>query len=262
MVQYMSYKLAEIAVIYQKIMSQSELVITEDGSHSLRDARTGETYHSKHGAVQESRHIFIERGLHCCSLNEIEIFEVGFGTGLNAYLSWMEAEKNGINLRYTSVELYPLAQSEWEKLNFESVLSNVPEPKLSNDSYEPVTHSTGATQPATPLFQQLHTCSWGSFHQLSPCFSFRKLQVDFSVYTPDRSYDLIYFDAFSPEKQPELWLPERFATLARHCNRGAILTTYCAKGIVKQALRDAGFTVERLKGPPGKRHMLRGRWLE
>jgi len=229
------------------------VLLTEDGSHTLEDERTGETYHSIYGAVQESRHIFIERGLKeafhkaekPASLKELKIFEVGFGTGLNAFLTWMEAERSEISIRYTSVELYPVEQSEWEKLNYESILNN----ESANE------HINWPK----PSFQLLHTCSWGTFHQLSSHFSFRKLQVDFTHYFPDMHYDLIYFDAFSPEKQPELWLPERFATLAQHCNPGAILTTYCAKGIVKQALRDADFTVERLKGPPGKRHMLRGR---
>jgi len=221
------------------------IVLTEDGSHSLMDQRTGETYHSIHGAVQESRHIFIERGLHCSVLNELRIFEVGFGTGLNAYLTWLEAERNGLSIQYTSVELYPVEQSEWEKLNYESLL-----------------HAESANLSQQISFQQLHTCSWGNFHQLSPRFSFRKLQIDFTHYTPDQSYDLIYFDAFSPEKEPELWLPERFTILANHCNPGAILTTYCAKGSVKQALREAGFSIERLKGPPGKRHILRGKMVE
>lgn len=218
-------------------MSQSELVITEDGSHSVKDERTGESYHSIHGAIQESRHIFIDRGLHCSPLSEINIFEVGFGTGLNAYLSWIEVEKRGIQVNYTTVELYPIKPDMWQQLNFSTLLPA--EPPVS--------------------FQLLHTSSWGSFHQLSPTFNFRKLQVDFRSYIPDMQFDLIYFDAFSPEKQPELWLPERFSMLASHCNPGAILTTYCSKGNVKQALRDTGFTVERLKGPPGKRHMLRGR---
>lgn len=235
-------------------MSQSELVITEDGSHSLRDMRTGETYHSIHGAVQESRHIFIDRGLLCATTNTPEVFEVGFGTGLNAFLTWIEAERRGMHLSYTTVELYPVEAPEWENLNFSTYVDSITE----NTSTGEIAH------PDLPVlssdsFHELHTCAWGSFHQLSPQFSFRKLRVDFTNYIPDRQYDLIYFDAFSPEKQPELWLPERFATLALHCNPGAILTTYCSRGSVKQALRDAGFTVERLKGPPGKRHILRGK---
>jgi tRNA U34 5-methylaminomethyl-2-thiouridine-forming methyltransferase MnmC len=233
-------------------MLPAHLVITDDGSHSLRDTRTGETYHSTHGAVQESRHIFIERGLLYTPHTRLNLFEVGFGTGLNAFLSWIEAEQRGIDICYTTVELYPVASSEWELLNFTSVIDNRPETTPPGiPDYPPVSDRVS--------FGQLHTCTWGTFHQLSPHFSFRKLQVDFTTYTPDMQYDLIYFDAFSPEKQPELWLPGRFTTLAGHCNSGAILTTYCAKGIVKQALRDAGFTVERLQGPPGKRHMLRAR---
>lgn len=230
----------------------AHLIITDDGSHSLRDERTGETYHSTHGAVQESRHIFIERGLQCALSSRLDLFEVGFGTGLNAYLSWIEAEKRGINICYTTVELYPLASSDWELLNFTPVVENQHDPAQPDKPEELQTSKLIS-------FSQLHTCTWGSFHQLSTHFRFRKIKADFTSYLPDMHYDLIYFDAFSPEKQPELWLPERFTTLANFCNSGAILTTYCAKGIVKQALRDAGFTVERLKGPPGKRHMLRAR---
>ncbi len=247
------------------------LLITKDGSHSLCDTRTGETYHSIHGAVQESRHIFIERGLlyragnselntsnFHSNRNKLNIFEVGFGTGLNALLTWIEAEKRGIDITYTTVELHPVAQAEWERLNYGETASSGYDLELcstSEHNYEPL-----KAVPPIPLisFHQLHTSSWGTFHPLSRHFSFRKLQVDFTLYTPDSQYDLIYFDAFSPEKQPELWLPERFIGLAKHCNPKAILTTYCAKGIVKQALRSAGFVVERLKGPPGKRHMLRG----
>jgi len=220
------------------------LLLTEDGSHSLKDERTGETYHSIHGAVQESRHIFIGQGLQFALQKELNVFEVGFGTGLNACLTWIEAEKKGINIAYTTVELFPVEEAVWEQLNYVTV--------LSDDS------SSGMAAKSPISFQQLHSCSWGTFHTLSPHFTFRKLQVDFSHYSPDRQYDLVYFDAFSPEKQPELWTNERFETLAQHCNPGAILTTYCAKGTVKQALREAGFTVERLQGPPGKRHMLRG----
>lgn len=217
-------------------MPLQESLFTEDGSHSLRDKRTGETYHSIHGAIQESQHVFIEHGLNCTTLNELSVFEVGFGTGLNAYLTRLEAEKKNLSIRYTTVELFPLQQAEWGKLNFSSQLNAADE-----------------------LFEELHSCSWGDFHRLSPHFSFRKLLVDFTYYIPDSQYDLIYFDAFSPDKQPQLWLPERFTTLASHCTPGATLTTYCAKGIVKQALRNAGFTIERLQGPPGKRHMLRGK---
>lgn len=233
-------------------MSPTHLVITADGSHSLRDERTGETYHSIHGAVQESRHIFIERGLLCDPSDRLNVFEVGFGTGLNAYLSWIEAERRGMDICYTTVELYPVISPDWEQLNFASAAGDRPDrgqPDFITDSLPGETVS----------FRRLHTSTWETFHQLSPHFSFRKLQTDFTTYTPDMQYDRIYFDAFSPEKQPELWHPERFETLARWCNPGAILTTYCAKGSVKEALRHAGFTIERLQGPPGKRHMLRAR---
>jgi tRNA U34 5-methylaminomethyl-2-thiouridine-forming methyltransferase MnmC len=249
------------------------LLITEDGSHSLLDERTGETYHSIHGAVQESNHIFIERGLlhRACNTQlstsipvptKLKILEVGFGTGLNALLTWLEAESKGIDISYTTVELYPIRKSEWEKLNYTGIapISQNKDLQQGLPAFKPTTNELKRQQvnaQSLVSFHQLHTSRWGEFHTLSGHFTFRKLQVDFTAYTPDTKYDLIYFDAFSPEKQPELWISKRFEMISRHCNPGAILTTYCAKGIVKQALRSAGFHVERLKGPPGKRHMLR-----
>jgi tRNA U34 5-methylaminomethyl-2-thiouridine-forming methyltransferase MnmC len=219
---------------------QQSLIITEDGSHSLRNELLNETYHSIHGAIQESVHVFIENGLKQCPKPEINILEIGFGTGLNAFLTLIEAEKQNISIHYTGIELYPVSETIWREINYPDVIA----------------------KQQKALFYLLHACEWGKTQQITPHFSFRKMQCDFAAYEPEGMYDLIYFDAFSPEKQPELWLNNRFSTMAAHCNPGAILTTYCAKGIVKQALREAGFKVERLEGPPGKRHMLRGRLLQ
>lgn len=219
---------------------QQSLFITEDGSHSLRNEILNETYHSIHGAIQESVHVFIENGLKQCLKPEINILEIGFGTGLNAFLTMIEAEKRNISMHYTGIELYPVPETIWKVINYPDVIA--------------------IQQKAQFYF--LHACDWGKQHQITPFFNFRKLQCDFASYEPEDRFDLIYFDAFSPEKQPELWLENRFATLAAHCNPGAVLTTYCAKGIVKQALREAGFIVERLEGPPGKRHILRGRLFQ
>jgi len=216
---------------------QHSLIITEDGSHSLRNEILNETYHSIHGAIQESVHVFVENGLKQCTRKEIRILEIGFGTGLNAFLTLIEAEKLNISIEYTGIELYPVPETIWKEINYPDVIAK--------------------QQKADFYF--LHACEWEKTHQISPNFSFRKINCDFATFEPEDKFDLIYFDAFSPEKQPELWLQNRFTSLASHCNSGAILTTYCAKGIVKQALRDAGFKVERLDGPPGKRHMLRGR---
>lgn len=217
-------------------MKQS-IILTSDGSHTLFNNELNEAYHSTNGAVQESMHVFIENGFRQCAKKQIDILEVGFGTGLNAFLTLIEATNHAIEIHYTTIELYPVAESLWSKLNFTEAYS-----KHQKEQ-----------------FYHLHSCQWGLNKQITPHFSFRKIQADYTGFEPDKKFDLIFFDAFSPEKQPELWTKERFSMLAAFCNTGAILTTYCSKGIVKQALREAGFTVERLRGAPGKRHMLRGR---
>lgn len=215
-------------------MGQS-IILTSDGSHSLINRILNETYHSTHGAVQESMHVFIENGLRQCAKQQISIFEVGFGTGLNAFLTLLEAEKRAIFIHYTTIELFPIEKPQWSLLNFA-------------DNY---------AKEQKEQFYHLHSCSWETCNDITEHFTIRKIQADFTDYQPDKNFDLIFFDAFSPEKQPGLWTQERFSTLSAHCKPGAILTTYCSKGIVKQALRGAGFTVERLRGAPGKRHMLR-----
>ena len=217
-------------------MEQS-VIITSDGSHSLINRELNETYHSTHGAVQESMHVFIENGLRQCAKHQISIFEVGFGTGLNAFLTLLEAEKRAIFIHYTTIELFPVEKPLWSLFNFA-------------DNY---------AKEQKEQFYHLHSCAWETNNIISKHFTIRKIKADFTDYQPDKTFDLIFFDAFSPEKQPGLWTQERFSTLATYCNPGAILTTYCSKGIVKQALRGAGFVVERLWGAPGKRHMLRGR---
>ena len=186
-------------------MDEVQLKVTEDGSHTLFSPRVGECYHSQHGAVQESRHVFIDAGWRQCA---------------------------GTQLR---VERYPLLAGVAASLNYPALLGE-------------------GTQAD---FLRLHTTEWGQPVRISPHFTLLKLQADFTAVTLPGSYDLIYFDAFSPEKQPEMWTQERFEQLYRHALPGAVLTTYCAKGSVRRALQAAGFAVERLPGPPGKREMLR-----
>jgi tRNA U34 5-methylaminomethyl-2-thiouridine-forming methyltransferase MnmC len=214
---------------------KQSIVITSDGSHSLINRELNETYHSTHGAVQESMHVFIENGLRKCAKQQIDILEVGFGTGLNAFLTLLEAEKRAVFIHYTTIELFPIEKPLWSLLNY-------------TDNY---------SESQKEQFYLLHGCDWGTENTVTKNFTIRKVQADFTNYQADKNFDLIFFDAFSPEKQPQLWSEGRFRMLASHCKPGAILTTYCAKGVVKQALRNAGFTVERLPGAPGKRHMLR-----
>lgn len=213
-----------------------ELILTEDGSHTLFVPGIDECYHSTHGAVQESRHIFIEAGLKQCSKSEIKVLEVGFGTGLNAFLAMMEAERSGKRIQYTSLEKYPVEVNKALQLNYPEELSS------ENRSH----------------FELMHTSSWNNEVQLTPFFTLKKIETDFTLYALEDKFDIVFFDAFSPEKQPEMWMPERFEMIFEHCNAGAILTTYCAKGVVRRAMQAAGFLVERLPGPPGKREILRG----
>lgn len=220
---------------------QSELIITEDGSHSLFVPHLNEHYHSTHGAIQESRHVYIHTGLDACELQQINVLEIGFGTGLNAFLTLLEAESTNKPILYTSLELYPLNMEGAKQLNYAKQLTD--DKKAS-------------------LFLNLHEAPWNEVAETTPLFTLHKIDTDFSnPYNLDTNtrFDVIYFDAFAPEKQPEMWTQQIFDRLFTLCNPNAIITTYCAKGVVRRMLQSAGFTVERLPGPPGKREILRGK---
>ena len=206
---------------------------TLDGSHTIYLPAIDEHYHSVNGAVQESRHIFIDAGLKACKKNEIYVLEVGFGTGLNASLALLEAEQSRKKISYTAIELYPLMENEIAQLNYSEY--------------------TGTA------FQTIHSAKWGADVKISSHFAIRKILADFIVFDLQEKYDVIFFDAFSPEKQPEMWTENVFSRLYKHCNAEAILTSYCAKGKVRRAMQAAGFVVERLPGPLGKREILRAR---
>jgi tRNA U34 5-methylaminomethyl-2-thiouridine-forming methyltransferase MnmC len=214
-----------------------KIILTEDGSHSLLQNELNETYHSIHGAIQESRHIFIDAGLKQCAKDTIKVLEIGFGTGLNAFLTQLETELSGQKVHYTTIELYPLSTASASLLNYPDLLA--PEKK--------------------DAFYQLHTSPWQNNIQLTSQFELYKIKEDFSTMVLTGNFDLVYFDAFSPEKQPEMWTEERFRMIFSCCNPGAILTTYCAKGNVRRNLQSAGFQVERIPGPPGKREILRAK---
>ncbi len=213
-----------------------EMILTEDGSHSLYVREIDESYHSTHGAVQESRHIFIDAGLKQCSKSEIRVLEIGFGTGLNAFLTLIEAEQSEKTIQYTTLEKYPVEVEKALQLNYSELVS--PEYKH--------------------FFEKLHTSFWNENVEISPHFNLKKIETDFTEFDFTEKFDVIYFDAFSPEKQAEMWSEHQFEKLYKCCNFGAVLTTYCAKGSVRRAMQSAGFKVERLAGPPGKREILRG----
>ena len=214
---------------------QTELKLTEDGSHTLFVPGIDECYHSTHGAIQESLHIFIEAGLKQCLKPEISVLEIGFGTGLNAFLALLESGQGNRRIHYTTLELYPVEIEMALLLNYPEVLA----PDKKN------------------LFGKLHTSPWNKETEITPDFLLKKMKTDFTGYIFEGNFDVVFFDAFSPEKQPEMWSKELFSTIFDHCNPGAVLTTYCAKGIVRRAMQEAGFIVERLPGPPGKREILK-----
>ncbi|MDO9152815.1 MAG: tRNA (5-methylaminomethyl-2-thiouridine)(34)-methyltransferase MnmD [Paludibacter sp.] len=213
----------------------TELLITADGSHTLFVPLLNECYHSTNGAKQESQHIFIDAGLKQCLKQEICVLEIGFGTGLNAFLTMVEAHKSKKTVHYTTLEYFPVEIEKALQLNFKDGYS----PELKN------------------AFIRLHSSEWNCKTQILPYFCLDKLHVDFTQYPLTEKYDVVFFDAFSPEKQAEMWTDKQFYKVFKHCNPQAILTTYCAKGSVRRAMQEAGFVVERLPGPPGKREILR-----
>lgn len=217
-----------------------ELVIekTLDCSDTLYVPSLDEHYHSTNGAVQEAKHVFIEAGLlQCLEKKELNILEIGFGTGLNAYLTLKEILKTDITLNYTTLELYPLPIDLIKKLNY-----------ALNLSYED-----------KELFLSIHNANWDIKTTFKDKITFLKLKADINqvIFTLDTKVDLIYFDAFAPNKQPELWTQPIFDKLFSLLNNKGILTTYCAKGAVRRMLLHSGFIVDRLPGPLGKREMLR-----
>ena len=219
-------------------MSSIKILPTEDGSHTLQNEALNETYHSTHGAIQESKHIFIEAGLKeiAKSKNEISILEFGFGTGLNAYLTLLENNFLKKKITYTTLEAFPVQMEIAAQLNYPQLLLN---------------KATDA------LFDLLHSCNWNKRIAINSDFSFLKINKKMEDFILTEKYDLIYFDAFSPQTQPELWTKEIFKKLCDTMNDEGILVTYSAKGEVKRNLKAAGFKVVGLPGPIGKREITR-----
>ena len=219
-----------------------ELQATEDGSLTLYTPRFGEHYHSTHGAVQESRHIYTGLALegrlatwHQDKERPLRLFEVGLGTGLNALLTALIANKEQIPIHYTSIEKYPLPKEIFHHLSYEKTIG----------------------EGSDVLLRRLHESPWGEDVSITPFFTLHKVLGDLTDYTFPQALDVVYYDAFSPEAQPELWEERLFLSLYDAMNCQATLATYCAKGVVRRALQHAGFSVERLPGPPGKREVLR-----
>lgn len=219
-----------------------KIVLTRDGSSTILNTALNQHYHSIHGAVQESQHVFMKMGWREFKIQDsklnIEILEIGFGTGLNAFLVLKECLRNAsVKCAYTSLEAFPLEMENIAALNY-------------------------ADENEREIFQSLHDAEWNREEVISNNFVLEKINARLEDFIPQQnSYDLVFFDAFSPEAQPELWTEEIFRKLFSAMKENGILVTYCAKGQVRRNLKSAGFTVERLQGPPGKREMLRGRKL-
>ena len=224
-----------------------KIVRTADGSDTLFCRDLNQHYHSTFGAVGESLHIFIKCGFiyfletakaaKTKKATQIRILEIGFGTGLNALLTHIEAEKQGINVHYTAVEAFQLEESYWRSLNYPDLV----------DSFN-----------SAPIFMKIHQADWDVPETISTHFTLQKIYTTLEEYFPaEGSFDLIYFDAFGPDAQPELWTEQIFRNLSKGLSTGGMLVTYSVKGIVVRALRSCGFSTEKLAGPPGKRHILR-----
>src|SRR3989339_178829 len=213
-----------------------QIILTSDGSHTLFVPLLGEHYHSIHGAIQESRHVFIQTGLGPLNAPKcIKILEIGFGTGLNALLAMQFAHQHQIEILFTTIEKYPLRKDEFSQLNYGSVLG----------------------EEWIPYFQQLHECPWEQLVPISEAFSIQKIRADLLTASFIETYQIVFFDAFGPDKQPDLWTVTVFEKLYKSLEKQGVLVTYSAKGQVRRNLKAAGFEVERLPGPPGKREMLR-----
>jgi tRNA U34 5-methylaminomethyl-2-thiouridine-forming methyltransferase MnmC len=213
----------------------NQLIKTEDGSYTIFVPGMNEHYHSTHGAVQESLHIFINVGLNFCKSDSINIFEVGFGTGLNALLTAAESLKSNKIINYTTIEKYPVETDLINKLNY----------------------SQFAGESGKEIFEGIHSAEWGKKTQITENFKLLKLNDDLTTSIPEDFFNIIYFDAFGPDKQPEMWTPEIFEKISKLTSAGGIFVTYSAKGEVKRNLRANGFSVELLHGPPGKRQIIR-----
>lgn len=215
------------------------LITTEDGSSSLYREDINETYHSFHGARAESDYVFIEKGLaHLHSVENaasISILEVGFGTGLNAFLSAIWASQHQVKVEYHTLEPIPIEPALYRQLNY------------------------GKSAEEKKLIQDLHTVSWGSAHPLSNYFQFTKYEQTLESFLLDAPIDLIYFDAFAPSKQPEVWAQENLQKCFDLLRKEGILVTYCAQGQFKRNLKTVGFEVEILSGALGKKEMVRAR---
>jgi tRNA U34 5-methylaminomethyl-2-thiouridine-forming methyltransferase MnmC len=212
-----------------------KIIKTSDGSDTIFIHGMNEHYHSVHGAIQESEYIFINCGLDYCQTNPVRIFEVGFGTGLNAFLTFINSFNRAREILYTAIEKDPLPDSLINSLNYKDLVPN---------EY-------------SQFFKQLHSSKWNLPERINKNFTLLKIKGDLTATNINGNFDLVYFDAFGPDKQPDMWTDEVFKKISGITDRNGILVTYSAKGSVQRTLKKNGFEVNLLPGPPGKRQIIR-----
>jgi tRNA U34 5-methylaminomethyl-2-thiouridine-forming methyltransferase MnmC len=213
-----------------------EIIQTSDGSTTIHLPEWNESYHSKHGAIQEAKHVFIKNGLSLFKGKPVAILEIGFGTGLNAFITYLESQKVQQSIDYVGIEAYPISSEEVLKMNYISELN---------------------AEPERAVFELMHHCDWEEKNSLSAYYHLTKRKQFFDTISDENCFDLIYFDAFGYRVQPELWSTAIFKKMYDSLKNKGVLVTYAARGVVKRSLQEVGFTVEKLEGPPGKREMFR-----
>ncbi len=222
-------------------MNNVKVIFTKDGSKTLHMPEHNEQYHSIHGAINEAEHVFIKNGLRECEQDKLTIFEMGFGTALNAFMTYLESKKTSQNVRYYTIENNPLPLKLVESLEYPDILN------ARNEE---------------SIFSLLHTSEWNALTTITPTFELFKISDDIQKLTLDDKVDLVYYDAFGPRVQADLWTERIFSIISAVMKPESILVTYCAKGEVKRILKRLGFVVETLPGPPGKREMVRAKKIK
>lgn len=213
-----------------------EIITTSDGSTTIHLPDWEEHYHSKHGAIQEAKHVFIKNGLSLFNNKSIAILEIGFGTGLNTFITFLEAKSLHTFIAYVGVEAYPVSEDEIASMNYVKELN---------------------AEAETAVFEKMHSCLWEEKIVISDRFNLTKRKQFFEEIDDTEKFDLIYFDAFGYRVQPELWSTTIFQKMYNALKPKGILVTYAARGVVKRSMIEVGFIVEKLAGPPGKREMFR-----
>ena len=213
-----------------------EIIQTLDGSVTIHLPEMKESYHSRFGAIREAYHVFIQNGLSLLKEQPVSVLEIGFGTGLNAFITYLETVKSELQVYYTGVEAYPVCADEVKQLNYTE--------QLQAEAHK-------------PAFNAMHESEWGRETSISDKFTLLKRKQFFNEINDAAMYDIIYFDAFGFHAQPELWTAEIFNIMHKALKHNGILVTYACRTSIKKAMQEAGFATEKLPGPPGKREMLR-----